>query len=527
MIHEVELVLGLLVAVAALVTLASRFNLPYPILLVAGGLVLGFIPGLPRVALEPDLIFLLFLPPLLYRDALTTSWRDFRDDLHKIFLLAFGLVLATTLAVGVVAHAVVPGLPWAVAFVLGAIVSPTDTLAAAVMAERLNLPPRLLAILDGESLVNDASALVTYRFAVAAVVTGAFSLWQAGAQLVIVTVGGIAVGLAVGWGIAQVRRHLNDPAVENLVSLLSGFAAYLPAEALGVSGVIATVTTGIYLGRVGPRFVSPQTRVQNTAMWEMTAFILNGLIFILIGLQLPHILDGISHISIRNLLGYAAAVSASVLLIRFAWVAASAFVTWAFSGRDPGTRPRWQYVTVLSWGGMRGVISLAAALALPTAINGGNAFPFRSLVIFLTFSVLLVTLLGQGLTFPYVIRVLGVTGDGRAEREEAKARLKAARAAMVRLEQLATEGWVQPDEVETFRARYQEQADHYRAHYDGADLASEEERIEASVRLRRELLDAERSAIVRLRDEGYIADDILRRVQRDLDLESVRLDGAH
>lgn len=520
--------LGLLVVVAALVTLASRFDLPYPILLVVGGLALGLMPGLPRVTLEPDLVFLIFLPPLLYRDALTTSWRDFRADIGKISLLAFGLVLATTLIVGVVAHAVIPGLPWAVAFVLGAIVAPTDTVAATALADRLNLSPRIVAILEGESLINDATALVAYRFAVAAVVTGTFSLWAAGGQLVVVTLGGIAVGLVVGRAIGQLRRHLNDPAVENLVSLLTGFAAYLPAEGLGVSGVIATVTTGLYLGRVGPRFVSPQTRVQNTAMWEMTEFILNGLIFILIGLQLPRVLDGASHVSTISLFGYAALVSVTVLLIRFVWLIAYGYVSRlvVWQRREDRPQPRWQNAVVLGWGGMRGVVSLAAALALPTVTNAGS-FPSRNLVIFLTFSVLLVTLVGQGLTFPFVIRRLGVTGDGRAEREEAKARLKAARAAMARLEQLATEDWVDPQEVESFRARYQEQADHYRAHYEGADLESEEERIEASLRLRRELLDAERGAIVRLRDEGYIADDILRRVQRDLDLETVRLDGQH
>jgi CPA1 family monovalent cation:H+ antiporter len=344
-----------------------------------------------------------------------------------------------------------------------------------------------------------------------------------------VTLGGIAVGLAVGWLIARVQRHLNDPAVENLMALLTGFAAYLPAEELGLSGVIATVSAGLYLGRMTPRLASPQTRVQNSGMWEMTTFILNGLIFILIGLQLPEVLNGTSQVSPLSLVGYAAVVSLTILVVRFAWFIAVAYILRVIYHFWPQGQPwpRWQNATVLGWGGMRGVVSLAAALALPTATNAGSALPFRNLVIFLTFSVLLVTLIGQGLTFPYVIRRLRVTGDGRAEREEAKARLKAARAAMARLEQLATENWVHPDEAEFFRARYQERADHYRAHYEGADLESEEERIKASLRLRRELLDAERGAIVRLRDEGYIADDILRRVQRGLDLESVQLDGQH
>jgi CPA1 family monovalent cation:H+ antiporter len=529
MIHQVELVLGLLMVVAALVTLSSRFNLPYPILLVVGGLLLGFIPGLPRIQLAPDLIFLIFLPPLLYRDALTTSWRDFRADIRKISLLAVGLVLATTLGVGIVAHAVVPHLPWSVAFVLGAIVAPTDAVAASAVADGMSLPPRLLAILEGESLVNDATALVAYRFAVAAVATGTFSLFEAGGRLVLVTLGGVAVGLTVGWVVGQVRRYLNDPAVENLISLLTGFAAYLPAEQLGVSGVIAAVSAGIYLGRVSPRFASPQTRVQSTAMWEMTTFILNGLIFILIGLQLRGILAGTSDLSILSLLCYAAVVSLTVVTMRFVWLFGYGFVPrLLFPQRyEDQPRPRWQYAAVLGWGGIRGVVSLAAALALPAATNAGGAFPSRSLVIFLTFSVLLVTLLGQGLTFPYLIRVLGVTADGRAEREEAKARLKAARAGMARLDQLAGEDWVRADAAESLRTRYQEQADHFRAHYEGVDLDSEEEQVEANRRLRRELLDAERGAVLRLRDEGYIADDILRRVQHDLDLASLRLDVQH
>jgi CPA1 family monovalent cation:H+ antiporter len=529
MIHEVELVIGLLIAVAGIVTLARRFDLPYPVLLVVGGLVLGLVPGLPHIALEPDLVFLIFLPPLLYRDAITTSWRDFRADIQKISFLAFGLVLVSTLGVGVVAHAVVPALPWSVAFVLGAIVAPTDAVAATVMADGATLPRRLRAILEGESLVNDATALVAYRFAVAAVLTGAFSPLEAAGQLVVVTLGGIVVGLCVGWMIGWVYQHLNDPAVENLVSLLAGFAAYLPAQELGVSGVIATVSAGIYLGRLAPRSASPQTRVQNNSVWEITTFVLNGLMFLLIGLQLPRAFDGTSRASAVELLAYTAVVTMTMFLIRLGWLVGYRAIMSQISSSSANTLPRrnWRYTVVMAWGGMRGAVSLAAALAIPATVSEGGAFPARDIVISLTFLVVLCTLIGQGLTFPWIIRALGVTEDDGAEREEAKARLKAARAAMVRLDQLSLEDWVDPAEVTTFRARYQEQADHYRAHFEGSDLEPEEVRIEASRRLRRELLEAEAGAIIRLRDDGYIADDVLRRVQRGLDLEVVGLDTHH
>jgi CPA1 family monovalent cation:H+ antiporter len=300
------------------------------------------------------------------------------------------------------------------------------------------------------------------------------------------------------------------------------------AEQLGVSGVIATVTTGIYLGRLAPRFASPRTRVQSSGMWEMTRFILNGLIFILIGLQLPGVLDGVSHVPAMQLLGYTGLVSLTALLVRFAGLIGYRLAMRLVSHpAEMPPRAGWQHTVVLGWSGMRGVVSLAAALALPATTYSGAAFPDRSLVIFLTFTFLLVTLLGQGLTLPLIIRALGVTPDGKTEREEAKARLKAARAAMARLDQLVMEDWVDPDEAAAFRARYQGQADHARAHYEGADLETEEERIDASRRLRRELLEAESSAVVRLRDDGYIADDVLRRVQSGLDLQSVGLEAQH
>jgi len=524
--HDIALVLSLLVAVAALVTLSGRLQLPYPIFLVLAGLVVGVIPGLPRVELEPDLVFLLFLPPLLYQQALTTSYRDFRADLRPISLLAVGLVLITIVTVAGVAHAAA-ALPWPAAFALGAIIAPTDALAASGVASRLGIPRRIVTVLEGESLLNDATSLVAYRFAVAAVVTGAFSLGSAALGFVAVSAGGVIVGLVVGWLIGELRRRLDDPPVENLISLLSGFAAYLPAEALGVSGVLAVVTAGFYLGRLGPRIISSRARVQNLAMWGVVTLVLNGLLFILVGLQLPPVLDGIADRSLASLLRSAILVSLTVILVRLVWVYPSAYVPRRLSprlrARDP--YPPWQYLTVLGWGGMRGAVSLAAALALPRVTDAGAPFPGRALIIFLTFAVLLATLVGQGLTLPPLIRRLDLHVDPAVAREEAKARLKAAHAAMARLEALVVEDWVDPEEAADVRSHYEERFRRYAARFDGATDGGQEARAERATRLRRELLDAERTAIIRLRDENYISDDVLRRVQLDLDLDRIRLDS--
>ncbi|HZY56774.1 MAG TPA: cation:proton antiporter, partial [Rubrobacteraceae bacterium] len=316
------MILVLLGAVAALATLAHRLGVPYPILLVLGGLVLGFVPGLPQVELKPELVFLLFLPPLLYVSALFTSWRDFRANLRPISLLAVGLVLMTTCVVAVVAHAAIEGLDWASAFVLGAIVSPTDAVAATAVAQRLGVPRRIVTVLEGESLVNDATGIVAYRIAAAAVVPGAFSLWEAGLQFVVGAVGGVAVGLAVGWVILWARRHVSeDPSVQNIISLLTPFVAYLPAEELPAyiqddlhfSGVLAVVAAGLYLGRRGPYVISPETRLQGYAVWELVTFLLNGLIFILVGLQLRGIVEGLSEYSVTNLVLYGGLISLTVI----------------------------------------------------------------------------------------------------------------------------------------------------------------------------------------------------------------------
>ena len=514
--------LGLLAAGAALLAIAQVVRVPYPILLVLGGLALGFVPGMPTIELSPDLVLVAFLPPLLYGAAFFTPLRELRANAGSISTLAVGLVLATTVAVAVVAHAVIPELTWPTAFVLGAIVSPTDPTAATAIAQRLGLPRRLIAIIEGESLVNDGTALVVYRVAVVAVVTGSFSLASASARFVLSVIGGIAVGLAAGIVIRQVRRRLNNPPVEITISILSGYFAYLPAHALDVSGVLAAVTVGVYMGWYTPELTTSQTRLQGQAVWEIVFLGLNAVLFALIGLQLPAILDELSAaLSTGELLGYAALVTAVVVLVRFVWVVVGAYMPRMMRA---GGSPPWKGAVVLSWSGMRGAVSLAAALALPLTTDADTAFPNRDLIVFLTFGVILGTLVVQGLTLPGLIRLLDLEDDGLAEKEEAKARIRAAEAALARLDELVDEDWVNPDTAERMRGLYGFRRDRFRSRFDPESDGAIEGQSLSYQRLRRELLEAERQELRRLRLEGRIDDDVVRRVQRDLDLENERLD---
>jgi monovalent cation/hydrogen antiporter len=542
-LQQIEIILGLLLAVAALATLATRLKIPYPILLVIGGSALGFVPGLPPVVLDPELVFLLFLPPLLYVSAIFTSWRDFRANIRAISLLAVGLVLMTTFVVGAVVHTVT-GIPWAAAFVLGAIVSPTDAIAATAVAQRLGVPRRIVTILEGESLVNDATGIVAYRVAVAAVVTGAFSIWEAGLQFVVGAAGGIAAGFAVGWLVIWARRHLSeDPSVQNIVSLLTPFVAYLAAEELphslweslhelfGVpgdlhfSGVLAVVTTGLYLGRKGPYIISSGTRLQGYATWELITFLLNGLIFILIGLQLRSVVGGLDEYTAGEIISYAVLVSVTVILVRIIWVFPATYVPrWAIRRireRDPS--PPWRSVSVVAWTGMRGVISLAAALALPLQTAAGVAFPARDLIIFLTFCVILATLVVQGLSLPVLIRALGLEDDHIGDKEETHGRIQVADAALQRLDELVDEDWVREDTTERVRGLYTYRRNRFASRFDG-DPDGVEERSVAYQRLMVELLAAQRLRLVGLRDEGSIGDEVMHRIERDLDLEESRLE---
>lgn len=523
--EESLLLVALLATVALLLAVSQVVQVPYPILLVLGCLGLGVVPGIPTFELPPDLVLIAILPPLLYGLAFFTSLRDLRANVGSISLLAVGLVLTTMLAVAAAAHLLIPGLHWSTAFVLGAIVSPTDPTAATAIAERVGLPRRLVAVIEGESLVNDGTALVAYKFAVAAVLSGSFSLFDAAGSFALNVVGGIGIGLAVGVVIREVRRRLDNPPVEITISLLSGYFAYLPAHAAGVSAVLAAVTVGIFMGWHTPELTTAQMRLQGLAVWEIVFFILNSLLFALIGLQLPVIVDALSGRPLPTLIGYAAVVLGAVFVARLVWVFPGAYVVRALRRRAGETMQAWQSATVLTWSGMRGAVSLAAALGLPLTTDAGEAFPNRELIIFLTFGVILGTLVLQGLTLPRVVAMLGIEDDGGAEKEEAKARIHAAEAALARLEELVEEGWVREDTVERLRGLFNFRRDRFRSRFDPESDGEVEDRSAAFQRLMRELLDAERRAVLELRRTGRIDDNVMRRVVRDLDLEEARLDG--
>jgi monovalent cation/hydrogen antiporter len=520
----IELVFLLLIVVTAIAILARRIGIPYPILLVIGGLFLGLIPGLPRIELEPDLVFLLFLPPILFAAGYFTSIRDIRANARKIGLLAVALVLVTAAAVAAVVVALVPGVGWAPAFALGAIVAPPDAVAATAIFRRLGVPRRIVTILEGESLINDATALLTFRTAIAVAAGGSLTIAGLGLNFVVLAIGGVAIGLVVGWVVAWLAHRVDDPVFSIVITFLAPIAAYLPAERLGLSGVLATVAAGLWLGSHSARSFSSQVRVAGVAAWQVLLFLINGAVFILIGLQLPDVIDELSGRSPNELLWLAAAVCLTVILVRIAWVFIAIYLPYRIrpSMLHGGEPPARSGIFLVSWAGMRGVVSLAAALALPRTLTDGSPFPERALLVFLAFSVILVTLVGQGLTLPFVVRVLGLTADGHDEEEEEQARTAAAEAAVARIEELATEWPGHLELIDTLRGQYSHRATHIER--DLPESEAEQELIEHR-QIRRAVIDAEREAILGMREEGSISDEAFRRVERDLDLEELRMEA--
>ncbi|MFF5264874.1 Na+/H+ antiporter [Actinomadura viridis] len=509
--------------------LARRIGLSAPLILVIAGLLVSFVPGVPEFRLDPEFVLFFFLPPLLFSAAWESSYLSLRENARSIGLLSVGLVLFTTIVVGYVAHLMIPGLPLAAGFVLGAIVAPPDAVAAVSVARRLGLPRRMVTILVGESLFNDATALTAFRVAVMAAAGAGFTLLDGTERFLFAAAAGTVVGLLLGPPLHWLRTRLRDPLVENAVTLMAPFAAYLIAEAVHASGVIAVVVSGLYLGH---RFTqsSAVTRLIGHSFWKVLIFILESVVFLLIGLQLPPVIDGLSGYGAGELTLWATVIFVVVVLARFAWVFPTSYLTLV---SRPGRRREdgvdWRARVAVSWAGMRGVVSLAAAFAIPFATETNAPFPGRDLILFLTFTTVLATLLVQGLTFPMLIRALGI-GSARERYTdtvaEAGAQHAAANAALRRLEELVAQEPEPPDETVVERLRQLAEHRQLKAWErlgGGTGPAGEEVPTSTYRRLRREMLAAEREVFVRMRDERRIDDEVLERVLHELDLEEAAL----
>ncbi len=527
MFQTVIVLISLLFVIAAVAVAAARLKIPPAILLVVTGVILALIPSLPAIALSPDLILLLVLPPIIYSSAVAMSWREFRFNLRPIALLAVGCVLFTTVAVAAAAHFAL-GLSWQVGFVLGAIVSPPDAVAPLSIARRLQVPRRLVVILEGEGLANDATALVLYRFAVVAVSVGSFSLSRAAGTFAAIVVGEILWGIGVGWMSLRLRRWVRDPRIEIMLSLLTPFVAYWPPQEMGGSGVLATVVAGLYISWNGLRLISAATRLQGIFFWDFLIYIIEGLVFLLTGLQARTLIENIHGGSWRELTVSAALVSAVVIATRFIWMYPATYIPrWiSASVRRKDPAPPWQWPFALAFTGVRGVVSLAAALAIPFATADGQLFPERDLILFLTFSVILVTLVGQGLALPSVIRALGLANLGRRERhsdrvEELAARSRAIEATIARLDELAAEREL-PEEVYKPLRQHHLGRLHQVADRNDGD-AGHKKLVELNDEMELLLLEAERQTVNEFYREGKLKDEARRRIEQELDLREARM----
>lgn len=520
------LLLTLLGAVGALLALSRVSRIPYPIVLVVGGILLGIVPGVPSVELSPDIILLLVLPPLVFYAALVYQARRLRENVSSISLLAIGLLIGTTASVALVAHVLV-GLPWDAAFVLGAILSPTDPVAATAIASRLGAPRRVTGVIEGESLVNDGAALVVYGAAVSAVVSDNFSLGITALKFPAIILGGVAIGLLVAWFVSwALLRRLGSGYHITVLVVLTAYVSYLTADVAGASGVLAAVAAGIYIGRRMPLDDAPADRIAGHAFFEVLVFLINALVFIAMGLQFPIVIKKISERPIDSLLLWAVAINLTVITLRMAWSMGFGQLVFRLdpSQRKRYAKPPWRQSMVIGWAGMRGAVSLAAALAMPFQLADGSAFPGRDLILFLTTTVIFVTVVLQGLTLPMLIQVLRLgTGSATHDAEVLRARRLGAREALERIEQLEAEDWLPEGAAKPLRDLYQHRAYALTQASDEDDDADDHQiRYDALLRLRRELIDVERSVLLRMSNAGEISDDALRLVERDLDLEESR-----
>jgi Na+/H+ antiporter len=533
-IGTVEFVfLLLLLFIVAFGLLARKLKMPYPIVMVIGGLLLSFVPGVPGIHLNPDLVFLVVLPPLLYAAAWTTSWRDFRANIGSILLLAFGLVGFTVLGVALVAPDVFAGFDWRLGLALGAVVAPTDSIAATSIARRVGLPSRIVDILEGESLINDATGLLALQFATTIVVERRVPTLSSGIlTLAWLTAGGIGLGLITGWIVDQIERRIDDGPIEITLSILVPYAVYLAADAVHASGVLAVVACGLFLSRRSALFFSPSVRLQVWPVWQSLTFVLNGLVFVLIGLQLPAIRAAIRGYSVSTLVADGLIFSALLILLRLVWIFPGAGIARLVRSRlrhrsakyrnekQPGVRE----IFVVGWTGMRGVVALAAALALPMTIADGSPFPQRNLIVFLTFCVIVVTLVLQGITLPPLVHALGLAGAVGPDCEEKEARRIVLEAALSHIQA------AEANDSEDSASVYEHLAEHYRQRLAGLQAAGgnreKMEDLDRYLNLSLEALRVERDTAVQLRNEDRINDDVLRRIERELDLTESRLSPA-
>ncbi len=525
--HTFQILILLLIVISAVAVVARRLKIPPAILLVITGASLALVPGLPTVQLAPDLVLMLVLPPLVYSSAVAMSWKEFRFNLRPIALLAVGCVLFTAAAVAAATHWLL-GFPWAVGFVLGAIVSPPDAVAPLSVARRMQIPRRIMVVIEGEGMANDATALVLYRFAIAAVSLGTFSLGEAAGSLAAILAGEIIWGVGVGWLMLRLRRWVRDPKIEVVLSLLTPYAAYWPPEQLGGSGVLATVAAGLYISWNGLRLISAATRLQGVFFWDFLVYLIEGMVFLITGLQARALVSAFTTNSISGLATAAGIVSAVVIATRFVWVFPAAYLPrWlvpAIRRKDP--TPPWQWLFAISFTGIRGVVSLAAALAIPFTTADGNPFPYRDLILFLTFCVIFVTLVGEGLALPFVNRALGLAFAGHRERQEERnqefrARKRALEAAIGELERLSTERQAPETVVRPIRTTHANRLKLVDARNDGD--ARHRKLVDLGDDIEFLLIEAERDSINDLYRNGELKDEPRRRIERELDLRDAHL----
>ncbi|WJR78127.1 Na+/H+ antiporter [Bradyrhizobium sp. NP1] len=520
-----QIFLILLAVLAGTAVLARRLNIAPAILLMVAGIALAFVPGMPSVELPPELVLLVVLPPLIYSAGVAMSWREFKYSLRPIILLAVGCVIFTAFAVAAATHYLI-GLPWSVGFLLGAIVAPPDVVAPLAIARKLGLPRRMLVVLEGEGLANDATALILYRFAVVAITTGTFSLSKATGTFLAIVACEVLFGIAVGWVSLRARHYARDPQVEITLSLITPYLAYWVPEHSGGSGVIATVACGLYMSWNGPLWISAATRLQGVFFWNLIIYLIEGLLFLLTGFQMRSILERSKAFPLDDILWVIALVVAIIIVARFAWTYPAIYVPrWISANlraRDPA--PSWRWTFILSFTGVRGAVSLAAALALPFALESGDAFPYRDLILFVAFGVIIVTLIGLGLTLPLVVRWLGVAKTARAEyraehESEIAARREALDAALKSLDAITEDRNLSDEVVRLLRARHEIRTTQLP---DSLDPDHHDVSVTGTA-LTRELIADERKFIHGLLRDGKITDEVRRRIERDLDLEEASL----